>query len=38
MQKEKSSGNKKWRNAYILVIGVLFMLIVFFYFFTKQFA
>jgi len=38
MQKEKLSGNKKWRYAYILVIGVLFMLIVFFYFFTKQFA
>ncbi len=38
MQQEKPLGNKKWRNAYMLVIGVLIMLIVFFYFFTKQFA
>jgi hypothetical protein len=38
MPAKKTSISKKWRNAYILVIGVLFMLIVFFYFFTKQFA
>jgi Mg2+ and Co2+ transporter CorA len=38
MSTAKSSISKKWRNAYILVIGVLVMLIVFFYFFTKQFA
>lgn len=38
MSREKNSILKKWRNAYILVIVFLFMLIVFFYFFTKQFA
>jgi len=38
MQEEKTSISKKWRNAYVLVVGVLAMLIVFFYFFTKQFA
>jgi len=38
MSTPKTPISKKWRNAYILVIGVLFLLIVFFYFFTKQFA
>ena len=38
MQEEKPSTTKKWRNAYALVIGTLILLIIFFYFFTKQFA
>jgi hypothetical protein len=38
MQEGESSINKKWRNAYALVIGTLILLIIFFYFFTKQFA
>jgi predicted membrane-bound mannosyltransferase len=38
MSLEKSSISKKWRNAYVLVVSVLVMLIVFFYFFTKQFT
>jgi hypothetical protein len=38
MQEEKPSISKKWRNAYTLVIGTLILLIIFFYFFTKQFA
>jgi hypothetical protein len=38
MQKEKNFTNKKWRNAYALVIGTLILLIILFYFFTKQFA
>jgi hypothetical protein len=38
MQEERPSTAKKWRNAYALVIGALILLIIFFYFFTKQFA
>jgi hypothetical protein len=35
---EKNNESKNWATAYIVVIGFLFVLIILFYFFTKQFA
>ena len=37
MKEEKPPILKSWKNLYILVIGVLVVLIVLFYFFTKHF-
>ena len=38
MQEDKVPLFKKWSYWYVLVMGFLFLLIVFFYFFTKYFS
>jgi hypothetical protein len=38
MSDEKPPIGKHWSNLYALVIGVLVLLIVFFYFFAKHFS
>ena len=37
MEQEKPPILGNWRNVYALVIGVLIVLIILFYFFTKHF-
>jgi len=38
MSDEKPPVGGRWRNLYALVIGVLIVLIVFFYFFARHFS